>query len=36
MFNAMKVPCPKCNPKGHKSEGKVKFKYIFEKDKKRC
>jgi desulfoferrodoxin (superoxide reductase-like protein) len=25
MFNPMKVPCPKCNSKGHKSEQKAKW-----------
>jgi hypothetical protein len=25
MYNGMKVPCPKCNPKGHKSEDKEKY-----------
>lgn len=34
MFNPMKVPCPKCNSKGHKSEGKIK--YIWGDDKGSC
>jgi len=34
MFNPMKVPCPKCNPKGHKSERKIK--YIWGDDEDSC
>lgn len=25
MFNPMKIGCPKCNPKGHKSEDKIQM-----------